>query len=73
VAAIALRCFSDWIFATTATPGLCLRAHSENAASQAVAIRAGYERDPARDDQKLIKGEIWTRVAYKLTRSWAVG
>jgi [ribosomal protein S5]-alanine N-acetyltransferase len=68
VATIALRCFSDWIFATTDRSELWLRAHSENKASLAVAIRAGYERDLARDDQKLIKGELWTRIAYRLAR-----
>jgi ribosomal-protein-alanine N-acetyltransferase len=68
VATIALRCLSEWIFATTETPELWLRTHSQNTASQFVAIRAGYERDPARDDQALVKGEAWTRVAYKLVR-----
>jgi RimJ/RimL family protein N-acetyltransferase len=68
IATIALRCFSDWIFASTDTSELWLRANSENTASLAVAIRAGYERDPARDDQKLIKDELWTRVAYRLAR-----
>ena len=36
------------------------------AESAAVAMRAGYERDPARDDQRLVNGELWTRVAYPL-------
>src|SRR5215471_14632660 len=67
-ATIALRSFSDRILATTDTRELWLRVHSENAASAAVAIRAGYERDPARDDQSLVKGELWTWIAYKLAR-----
>jgi RimJ/RimL family protein N-acetyltransferase len=65
-ATIVLRCFSDWVLATTDATELWLRVHSENAASAAVAIRAGYERDPARDDQRLVNGELWTRVAYPL-------
>lgn len=65
---MALRGFSDRVFATTVRSELWLRVHSENAASMAVAIRAGYERDPDRDDQRLVKGEVWTRVAYKLVR-----
>jgi len=65
-ATIALRCFSDWVLATTDATELWMRVHSENAASAAVAIRAGYERDPARDDQRLVNGELWTRVAYPL-------
>jgi [ribosomal protein S5]-alanine N-acetyltransferase len=69
VATAALRCFSDWVVATSDRPGLWLRFHSENAASAAAAVRAGYQRDPARDDQRLIKGELWTRLAYKLVRS----
>jgi RimJ/RimL family protein N-acetyltransferase len=64
----ALHCFADWLFATTDLTELWLRTHSENAASAAVAIRAGFERDPARDDRKLIKGELWTRLAYKRAR-----
>lgn len=71
-ATTALRCYSDWIFATTARSELWLLAHVANTASQAVAVRAGYERDPARDDQKLIKGELWTRVGYKRTNATRV-
>lgn len=63
-----LRCHSEWIFATTDTPELWLRTHSENTASQFVAVRAGYERDLGCEDQALVKGEAWTRVAYKLVR-----
>ena len=66
VATVALRCFSDWIFATTDASELWLRAHTANTASIAVAIRAGYERDPVRDDHRVIKGELWTRVAYRI-------
>jgi len=67
-ATMALRCLSDWIFATTDAPELWLRVHSENTASQAVALRAGYERDAARDDETVVKGESWSRIAYKRSR-----
>jgi hypothetical protein len=32
-----------------------------------VAVRTGYARDPAGEDQKLAKGVLWTLVAY----SWS--
>ena len=67
-ATAALRCFSDRILGTTDRPELWLRIHAENTPSMAVASRAGYERDPDRDDQSLVKGELWKRLANRLVR-----
>ncbi|WP_139306856.1 GNAT family N-acetyltransferase [Modestobacter sp. DSM 44400] len=43
---------------------LRLWAHAANTASRRVAERAGFRRDPARDQTRAIKGETWPTVAY---------
>lgn len=47
---------------------LLLWTHEENTASQRAAERAGFHRDPARDQPRHIKGDIWHTAAYALRR-----
>jgi hypothetical protein len=49
------------------TDGTCrpLSARVDNLASCAVAERAGYVRDPARDQQRQVKGETWEMAAFR--------
>jgi len=37
-----------------------------NRASQVVALRAGFVRDPTRDGLREIKGAIWETAAFRL-------
>lgn len=55
VATTALREFSRWAFDTLRLRELRLWTHPDNLASQAVAERAGYVRDPANDREREIK------------------
>lgn len=64
----ALTEFVAWIFANHAVDELRLWAHRDNTGSRKVAERAGFVRDPARDQDREIKGEIWPTVAYQLPR-----
>lgn len=64
----ALTEFVAWIFANHDVTELRLWAHRDNAGSLKVAERAGFVRDPARDQDREIKGTIWPTVAYQLTR-----
>lgn len=64
----ALALFSAWSFRVTGVDELTLRIHQENAASLQVAVRAGYQRDPERDQSREIKGASWPMLAFKLTR-----
>ncbi|WP_370879776.1 GNAT family N-acetyltransferase [Streptosporangium brasiliense] len=52
----ALVLFTAWIFKNTTLTELRLRAHQDNVASQKVALRAGYRRDPQRDGRQEVKG-----------------
>lgn len=45
---------------------LRLWTHIDNRASQVVALRAGFVRDPTRDGMREIKGAIWETVAFRL-------
>jgi len=45
---------------------LRLWTHIDNRASQLVALRAGFVRDPTRDGRREIKGTIWETVAFRL-------
>ena len=45
---------------------LRLWTHVENTASQRVAERAGFVRDPERDGSREVKGQDWPVVAYRL-------
>jgi [ribosomal protein S5]-alanine N-acetyltransferase len=64
----ALTEFVDWIFANHAVGELRLWTHRDNVGSRKVAERAGFARDPARDEDREIKGAIWPTVAYRLSR-----
>jgi len=64
----ALFLFSQWAFRTLDLRELCLWARVDNKASRAVAERAGYERDPTRDQRRVVKGETWETVAYARRR-----
>lgn len=60
----ALRLFTAWTFHTLGLTELRLRAHRDNAASQQVALRAGYRRDTDRDGLQQAKGTMWPMVAF---------
>ena len=68
VAARALGLFSSWCFQTVGLDELCLCVHQENVASQRAAVRAGYQRDPARDKSGEVKGAVWPMLGYVLHR-----
>ena len=65
----ALTEFVTWIFAHHEVDELRLWAHRDNTGSRKVAERAGFVRDPARDQDREIKGATWPTVAYRLTIS----
>jgi RimJ/RimL family protein N-acetyltransferase len=67
-ATTALRLLSAWAFANRGVAELRLWAHADNTASRAVAERAGYVRDPERDETRDVKGAAWPAVAYRLPR-----
>jgi ribosomal-protein-alanine N-acetyltransferase len=66
VATRALLLMSGWAFRTRGLDEIRLWAHIDNSASRAVAERAGYTRDPDRDERRQIKGQTWPMVAYVL-------
>jgi RimJ/RimL family protein N-acetyltransferase len=69
VATRALRMFSNWAFTTIGLSRLRLWAHTDNGPSRAVAERAGFTRDPERDELRQIKGQTWPMVAYCLHKT----
>jgi ribosomal-protein-alanine N-acetyltransferase len=62
----ALTEFVAWILANHAVTELRLWTHRDNLGSRKVAERAGFVRDPARDQDREIKNSIWPTVAYQL-------
>jgi [ribosomal protein S5]-alanine N-acetyltransferase len=66
IATRALALFSAWSFQTASLEVLWLRVHGDNLASQRVAIRAGYRRDPDHDKSQPAKGMIWPMLGYAL-------
>ncbi len=60
----ALRLLSEWAFATLHLSELRLWTHADNVGSRIAAERAGYRRDPERDQDRQVKGQIWPTVAY---------
>jgi [ribosomal protein S5]-alanine N-acetyltransferase len=68
VAARALTLFSSWSFQRLGLDELWLHVHQENVASQRTAIRAGYQRDPERDESQEVKGAVWPMLGYALRR-----
>jgi ribosomal-protein-alanine N-acetyltransferase len=71
LATSALRVFSGWAFGNLALTELRLWTHVDNLPSQRVAERAGYSRDPQRDEYKEVKGQVWRTAAYRLVRDSA--
>ena len=68
VAARALTLYSSWCFQKAGLDELWLRVHRENVASQRTAVRAGYQRDPERDEYQEIKDTVWPMLGYALRR-----
>jgi ribosomal-protein-alanine N-acetyltransferase len=68
VATQALAMFSAWSIREMGLKTLWLCVHRDNIASQRVALRAGYRRDPGRDKSKDVKGEVWPMLGYVLDR-----
>jgi RimJ/RimL family protein N-acetyltransferase len=68
VAARALALFTSWSFQAVGLEELWLRAHRDNVASQRAALRAGYQRDPGRDESQEVKGAVWPMLGYALRR-----
>jgi [ribosomal protein S5]-alanine N-acetyltransferase len=68
VATRALALFSFWCFQAVGLEELWLCAHRENVASQRAALRAGYRRDPGRDESPEVKGAVWPMLGYALRR-----
>lgn len=64
VASRALALFSSWSFQTVGLAELWLRVHQGNHASQRVALRGGYQRDPKRDTSQQAKGTVWPMLGY---------
>jgi [ribosomal protein S5]-alanine N-acetyltransferase len=67
----ALRLVSSWAFRDFGLQELRLRAHRDNPASQQVAMRAGYHRDPDRDGAQEAKGSVWPMMAFAMSRPGA--
>jgi ribosomal-protein-alanine N-acetyltransferase len=68
VATRALSMFSRWSFRSAGLEELWLCAHRDNVASQRVAARAGYLRDPRHDKSEQAKGEVWPMLGFTLRR-----
>jgi len=68
VATRAVALFSSWAFQSVGLKEVWLRAHRDNAASQLVAVRVGFCRDPERDKSQEVKGEVWPMLGYALAR-----
>jgi len=60
----ALTLLSDAALTQLGLQELRLWTHAANSASQRVAERAGFQRDPDRDRSREIKGETWPTLAY---------
>jgi ribosomal-protein-alanine N-acetyltransferase len=68
VATRALGLLSDWALTSLDLHELRLWMHIDNHASRAVAERAGYRRDPKRDQNRTVKNHTWPTAAYVLCR-----
>jgi RimJ/RimL family protein N-acetyltransferase len=68
VATRAVALFCAWAFRTAELQELWLCAHRDNLASQHVALRAGFQRDPGRDKSQEVKGALWPMQGYSLAR-----
>lgn len=65
VATSAIRLVSEWLTETGRTTELRLWTHEDNVASQRVAEKAGFVRDPDRDGSRTVKGDTWHTLAYR--------
>lgn len=61
--AIALVC--SWLAVQRQSAVAVLWCHADNVASQRAAERAGFERDPAGDRERDVKGSVWPTLAYR--------
>lgn len=68
VATRALTLFSTWAFTALGLDELWLQVHQDNTTSQRVAQRAGYQRDPGRDESHQVKGATWPMLGFTLAR-----
>jgi len=66
VATEAVRLMCARAFAEHGLREIRLYARADNAASRAVAERAGFRRDPGRDRTRVVRGRPWPDVAYSL-------
>jgi RimJ/RimL family protein N-acetyltransferase len=73
VATAAVVLVADRLFAEGRVHELRLHAHAANAASRRTAEKAGFVRDPERDGEREVKGELWPTVAYRRTSPGGVG
>lgn len=67
VATSAIRLVSDWLADTGRATDLRLWTHEANVASQRVAEKAGFVRDPDRDGERAVKDATWHTLAYRRT------
>lgn len=68
VATRAVALFTSWVLRNVGVDQVWLRAHRDNVASQQVASRAGFRRDPERDTSQEAKGALWPMLGYTLSR-----
>lgn len=54
----AVALFTSWIFPSVGLQEVWLRAHRDDVASQLVATRVGFRRNPQRDKTQETKGEV---------------
>jgi RimJ/RimL family protein N-acetyltransferase len=64
VATAAVRLLSGWALATLALRELRLWCHADNQGSRRVAERAGYQRAPEDDGERVVKAQTWPVVGY---------
>ncbi len=69
----AVRLVCTWAAETFAVREIRLWTHADNAASQRVAVRAGFRHEPARDGERTVRGRPWPTTAYVLTLPAADG
>ncbi|MGV9596481.1 GNAT family N-acetyltransferase [Streptosporangium sandarakinum] len=67
----ALTLITSWAVRHIGLVELRLWAHQDNLASQRVALRAGYLRDPDRDKAQEAKGAVWPMHAFVLVPTGA--
>lgn len=71
VATRALRLLSTWAWQNLPVDELRLWTHADNVASQRVAQRAGYVRQPEYDQTRMVRSEVWQTLGYRLPATGA--